>query len=250
MHLIVETRQLLEVVEVEVAGRPLWVRREPRARRWDLEVTRAILDCDEYLLEPLRTAGHVLRTVLDVGAHIGAFTLKVKSWWPEARVIAAEPDPDNAALFRRNTAGLEGVSLYGGAVLGRSGVTEVWLRQAGRANADGNAAASSVTEVLAELCPGAAPPTAVVAAIDVIDLLARHGDPEIDLLKLDCEGAEGEILERLRATGRMRGIGWIRGEWHFLPNLGRIAAALDGTHAFMIQRGEAPWGPFIAHRKP
>ena len=250
MQLIVESRQVLEATEVEVGGGVLWIRGQARAGRWDLEVARSILEGDEYQLEPLKAAGHEVRTVLDIGAHIGAFTLKVKRLWPGARVIAAEADPDNAALFRQNTAALAGISFYAGAVLGRAGVRDAHLRQAGRFNDDANAAASSIAEVLAELGEEFAPPTAVVDAIDVIDLLARHGEPEIDLLKLDCEGAEGEILMRLAAAQRMHRMGWIRGEWHYESNLGRIERALAGTHVYHIERGGTAWGAFVAHRMP
>ena len=250
-RLVVATRLLLDAVAIDVAGYRLWVRAEPRARRWDEEVARAILEGDEYELDPLRAAGHRLRTVLDIGAHIGTFTRKVKRYWPEATVIAAEPDPDSAALLRRNTAGLPGISLYEGAILGRPDVAQVLLRQGGRANTDCNAGGSRVAEIVeplgGEYPP--APPTTVVDAQDVIRLLDLHGNPEIDLLKLDCEGADGEILERLAAADRMRRIGWLRGEWHYLANIPRIEAALAPTHIFNIHRGEAPWGAFIAHRK-
>lgn len=250
-QLVVETRALLDAVAVEIGDYRLWVRAEPRARRWDEEVVRPILEGDEYELEPLRAAGHHPRTVLDVGAHIGAFTLKVKRFWPRAQVIAAEPDPESAALLARNVGALGGVSIYPGALLGRPGARQAHLRQGG-ANDDRNAAASRLPEVIEPLAGDRAvpPATALVEACDVVDLLARHGDPEIDLLKLDCEGAEAEILERLAAADRMRRIGWVRGEWHFLPNLPRLAAALAPTHVFNFHRGDAPWGAFIAHRKP
>jgi FkbM family methyltransferase len=250
-QLVVDTRLLLDTVAIDVAGYRLWVRAEPRARRWDEEIAHDVLEGDEYELDPLRAAGHRLRTVLDIGAHIGTFTRKVKRYWPEATVIAAEPDPDSAALLRRNTAGLPGISIYAGAVLGRPNVHQVLLRQGGRVNTDRNAGGSRVAEVvepLAEDFP-AAPPTTLVEAQDVIRLLDLHGNPEIDLLKLDCEGADGEILERLAAAGRMRRIGWLRGEWHYRANIPRIEAALAPTHIFNIHRGEASWGAFIAHRK-
>jgi FkbM family methyltransferase len=245
LQLIVESRQLLEATRVEIGGVSLWVRADPRARRWDVEVARPILAGDEYELAPLRAAGHALRRVLDVGAHVGAFTLAVKRWWPDAEVIAAEPDPDSAALFRENTAGLAGVAFEEAAVLGREGIGEVFLRQAGRVNHDGNAAASSVAGVTHPLPAEKRPPTTVVRAVSILDLL---GELTLDLLKLDCEGAEGEILEALHAAGRLDRVRWIRGEWHAFENLPRIEAALRDTHTFAVERGEAPWGSFIAHR--
>jgi FkbM family methyltransferase len=252
MQLIVESRLLLEAAAIEIGGATLWLRARQPGRRWDEEVVRPILEGDEYGLAELHAAGHRLRTVLDIGAHVGAFTLRVKHLWPEARVIAAEADPDSAALLAQNTAGLDGVARFAGAVVGRRGVRQVRLRQAGRANGDGNAAASRLEDLGAPPGSGVgAAPTTVVPALDVVELLRRHGDPEIDLLKLDCEGAEGAILERLAAADRLHRVGWIRGEWHFLFNLPRIASALAATHVFHLDRsGPSPWGSFLAHRKP
>lgn len=247
MQLVVASRQILDVVRVRIGEFDLWVRQEARSRHWDMEVARPILDGDEYELEPLRSAGHRLRWVVDVGAHVGSFTLKIKRWWPEARVLAAEPDPDSAALFRENVEGLDGVAFEEAAVLGQPGVAEARLRQAGRANHDGNAAASSVLEVAHPLPPDRRPATTVVRAVSVLDLLERHGLPRIDLLKLDCEGAEAEILEALRDAGWMERVGWIRGEWHGCDALPRLEAALGSTHTAAFQRGEVPWGGFIAH---
>ena len=248
MQLVVASRQLLDVVRVRIGDFDLWVREEERCRHWDVEVARPILAGDEYELEPLRSSGHQLRWVMDVGAHVGSFTLKVKRWWPEARVLAAEPDPDSAALFRQNVEGLDGVAFEEAAVLGRRGIAEARLRQAGRANRDGNAAASSVLEVTHPHPPSRRPATAVVRAVSVLDLLERHGVPRIDLLKLDCEGAEAEILEALRDAGWMERVGWIRGEWHAWESVPRIEEALRATHVGAIQRGEVPWGAFIAHQ--
>lgn len=44
--------------------------------------------------------------------------------------------------------------------------------------------------------------------------LADFGVTEVELLKLDCEGAEYVILHELAGQGRLANVGWIRGEWH------------------------------------
>jgi FkbM family methyltransferase len=250
LQLIVESRTLLDVEQVDVGGVPLWVRATPHGRVCDMAISSAVLDDDEYVLRPLRDGGHALRWVLDVGGHVGSFTRAVKRWWPEAQVIAAEPDPDSAALFRKNTEGLDGVFLTEAALLGRSGVPEVEFRQAGRANRDGNAAASRVVDVVRPLGDAGCWATTIVPAMSVIDLLERHGNPVIDLLKLDCEGAEGEILEALRDAGRLERVRWIRGEWHFPANAVRVAEALRGTHVSHVDTSGSKRGFFIAHRRP
>lgn len=40
--------------------------------------------------------------IIDVGAHVGSFTLLAHAIFPEARVLAIEPDPDNFALLNGN----------------------------------------------------------------------------------------------------------------------------------------------------
>lgn len=48
-----------------------------------------------------------IKTVVDVGAHIGMFSLLARFLHPEARIIAVEPHPDNYATLARNVAGLD-----------------------------------------------------------------------------------------------------------------------------------------------
>jgi len=250
LQLIVESRSLLDIEQVDVGGVPLWVRATPHGRAADIAIASAVLESDEYVLGPLRDAGHPLRWVLDIGGHVGSFTRAVKRWWPEAQVLAAEPDPDSAALFRKNTEGMDGVFLTEAALLGRGDVPEVSFRQGGRANRDGNAAASRVVDVVRPIGDPGCWPTAVVPAMSVVDLLARHGNPVIDLLKLDCEGAEGEILLALRDAGCLKRVRWIRGEWHFPANAERVAEALRDTHEAHIDPGGGYHvGFFIAHQR-
>jgi FkbM family methyltransferase len=248
VRLRVGKSEFLEAEQINVGRFPLWVRKDPRGKHWDVDVTRPILEGDEYELEPLIASNHQLHWVLDIGAHIGSFTLKIKGHWPEAKIIAAEPDPDNAALFRKNTEDLEDVFLHEAAVLGSGRWRRAHLRQAGRANQDHNAAASNVAEAVEPFDADVAPPTVTVDATGIVDLLAKYGAPVIDLLKLDCEGAEGAILEALDAAGLMKRVGWIRGEWHYFENIPRIEAALEKTHTYSFHRGHTPWGAFIAHR--
>jgi FkbM family methyltransferase len=43
--------------------------------------------------------------IVDAGANIGAASLSFEHQFPEARIVAVEPDPQNAALLRRNLEG-------------------------------------------------------------------------------------------------------------------------------------------------
>jgi FkbM family methyltransferase len=53
-------------------------------------------------LEPIVLRGSGPRAVIDLGAHIGVFSLLAARTAHQVRAIAYEPGPDNAALLRRN----------------------------------------------------------------------------------------------------------------------------------------------------
>ena len=120
------------------------------------------------------------QVIVDVGANIGMATLWFKKRWPQAEIIAVEPDPANFALLQRNVGGLPGVRTVQAALTpvdGSIGFETEGLR------------ASSFH--IRDLKPG----EAGVAAISMRTLMERFGLERIDLLKLDIEGAEKEVFE-------------------------------------------------------
>jgi FkbM family methyltransferase len=119
------------------------------------------------------------RVVLDLGAHVGAATLFFRTRFPEARILAVEPDPETFAKLRRNVGGLGGVELLPAAVGGVHGTGRV-------VRAD----LSWATRVV----PGATGGDVVpVRTLD--ELIAQVGGaPERTLVKLDVEGAEWDVL--------------------------------------------------------
>lgn len=57
---------------------------------------------DEYHIQPLRQ--HNVRTIVDVCAHVGSFTVLCHEYWPDARIVAVEPHPDSFALLHATQA--------------------------------------------------------------------------------------------------------------------------------------------------
>jgi len=79
--------------------------------------------------------------------------------------------------------------------------------------------------------------------------VTEFGIEEVDLLKLDCEGAEYLIVSELSALGLMDRIGWIRGEWHSRKDNLLLANLLGQTHVFNIDPNYPhSVGMFVAHR--
>lgn len=123
------------------------------------------------------------RTIIDGGANIGLATLYLKMKYPDAKIVAIEPEPANFDLLVRNTKGLRDV------VCLQNGIWNKSCRLQIIDNGDGNS--SFVTR---ELSDGEAGEN-VVNAITLEDAMKRAGLDDIDLVKLDIEGSEKQVFE-------------------------------------------------------
>ena len=145
-----------------------------------------MLHAQEYAVDLAREP----RSILDLGAHIGASALFFRRRYANARIVAVEANPSLVRLLRKNTRGL-GVEVRHAAVASGGGVArfsqaaESW---AGSTVADGGAAVE-------------------VPAIALDDLLTEG----FDFVKIDVEGAEFEVL---RSSRRLREVHTIVGEIH------------------------------------
>jgi len=122
--------------------------------------------------------------ILDLGGHVGLFGLDAARRWPNARIVALEPDGGNVALYRRAVQRNNlGQTIE---VLARAAYTEpAQLRSAGALG------------VSSYLSAGAGEhPSAFVDAVDVLPLM--H---DADLVKMDIEGGEWAILADPRSAG-------------------------------------------------
>jgi FkbM family methyltransferase len=160
-----------------------------RNRTSDVFVVSELLDGDSYDGLALHAPGDV-RLVLDLGANTGIVTRWLLAHFPEARVIAVEPDPATCAALRRNLAGQE-----------RATVVEAGVGSAsGRATMAGDSGAIGRRVEPAQ--------AGSIEVLTVPDLLARAGvdaAAPIDVLKCDVEGAERDLFADCRTwIGRVR----------------------------------------------
>jgi FkbM family methyltransferase len=122
----------------------------------------------------LETAGRPLR-VVDLGANIGLFGALIRRTYPSAQMVAFEPDPANARLLRRS--------------IEANGGQDRWrLVEACAAPEDGMVPFVSNEDTSSRMEAGADAKT-MVRAVDVFPFLE-----DVDLLKIDIEGAEWPIL--------------------------------------------------------
>jgi FkbM family methyltransferase len=169
----------------------------------DLAIARDLWERDVY---GLRSIAEPPALVVDVGAHIGLFALLAAETWPAARVIACEADPDNAALLRRNVAGRPGIDVVEAAIVGAD-VPLVDLHVVVD-KAGGNSGGGSCVR------PEPGSKRVKVPALSAVRLWQSRGLDRCDLLKLDCEGAEPQILRALAEAGLLPRVRHVTGEWH------------------------------------
>ncbi len=183
----------------------------------DRQVLSGIFARDEYRLDGHPAGGW--DTVLDVGANIGLFSVRVA---PLAkRVLSFEPMPDNFKYLKTNMSGdrLRHVVPIAKAVSGKAGTIDLFVSRNPGAHSMIADAAVGTTKVQVE-------------AITFEQIFAEHKIERCSLLKMDCEGAEYESLSAMPA-GLWPTIDRIHLEYHQGP------AGWDGPRlaAFLRERG-------------
>lgn len=139
------------------------------------------------------------RVIVDVGAHVGAFTLMSALRMPGATIHAFEPHGPTCELLRQNTRAHANVIVHQQAVAPSAGKARLFLSEHG----------SPCSTLLGERV---LKPTGKSVEIETVgpDVIAAL---KPDILKLDCEGLEIACLEGMGADA-YRGIDLIYLEFH------------------------------------
>jgi len=139
--------------------------------------------------------------VIDIGAHVGIFAIYVAKRHPEVSVLAFEPDPVNFSNLLANIAvnGVVNIVAHQLAVT-RDGRPFTLHRPP-----DNSAAAGGY------FTPRDGCAASTVDSITLDEILERNAIRRCKLLKIDCEGAEYEILTSTNVLDRVE---WLSGEFH------------------------------------
>lgn len=140
------------------------------------------------------------RAVIDLGAHIGLATLFFRSRYPDAHILAVEPDPSSYAMLARNVGGLSNVKILNVAAGAENGTATLFKQDSTWASS---------------LHRAEGPRGAVEIETRSLDtMLGDLAEPRVDLLKIDIEGAERAVLTNSSLLGSR--VGMVVGEFHKL----------------------------------
>ena len=155
---------------------------------------------EQWLLRTLRAEG--IRTVLDVGANVGSWSLMAAELLPEASIFALEVVPATAAVLRTQVAGSDRIKCFDLGLAAETGTLSIHYHPEASTHSSFTDYPHRRAGTLVE-CP-------VIRGDEFLD---REGIPTIDLLKLDVEGAEHLALEGLREHLREQRIRFIQFEY-------------------------------------
>ncbi|MDI6725795.1 MAG: FkbM family methyltransferase [Smithellaceae bacterium] len=203
-----------------------------------MEVPRRLLQTfkeifmDECYLKDMGSRLPENSTIIDVGANAGYFSLFALSRFRYARVFSFEPIPANFRLLGRNrdlNPGLPWLCVQK-AVAGQTGELVLAF--------DGGDDFTTSATVMGNY--SGRKDRIRVSAVTIQDILAENGLVRCDLLKMDCEGAEYDILYRCppEVLGRIERIAL---EIHEGPGTDQNIEAIE---AFLRKGG------FITRRRP
>jgi len=195
-----------------------------RLKTSDVGVYKQIFFDDEYALAVRKPPA----VIIDAGANIGFAAVYFATKYPQARVLAIEPEAANFALLQKNVAPYPNVIPIRAALWGANTTIDLmdfgdgpWGFQTRPANP------SDLPRVLAQ-----------VQAFTLDRIMADHGVTFIDVLKIDIEGSEKAVFQN--AAAWIEKIGVIMIELHDQLQAGCSQVFAQATKAFTFrhQRGE------------
>jgi len=157
----------------------------------ELETIREVYDDLVYKPGWFSHKPNSIKTVIDIGALIGSFTLWAHEQWPKAIIHSFEPDPESFELLKKNVATARAqkqVKMYNEAVWKNEKILKLHRFK--------NTSGSNSVVFLERPFVGKHEDSVEVKSQSFSKFLKKIHKP-IDFLKIDCEGSEYDILYSL-----------------------------------------------------
>lgn len=158
------------------------------------------------LLKSIVTADEPV--IFDVGAHFGESVAYLKKLFPKASVYSFEPDPDSFATL--SGVAMDGVSYFNLAISDEDGAAPFYRNRISHTNSLLKVNLNSVDSIAIAKAnakkdtgfPDSFNEEANVATMRLDSFTRKHSIGQIDLLKIDVQGAERRVLLGGEATLR------------------------------------------------
>ena len=127
------------------------------------------------------------RAIVDAGANIGLASIYFSNRFPDARIVAIEPEESNFEVLKRNAAPYDNITPILGALWHENATINLVDPDRGRwgfMTQAQDSAEESFGEIVHE-----------VKAMTVDAIMREQGIDHIDVLKIDIEGAEREVFQ-------------------------------------------------------
>jgi|SRR6185437_4292206 len=121
--------------------------------------------------------------IIDGGANIGLGTLYLRNNYPDALIIAVEPDRSNFEMLVKNTKPYKNIICYNSGLWNKNAKLKIVNKDAGNE--------SFIVSELNDFDPM----DDSIEAITISEIIKRNSITKVDLLKLDIEGSEKKIFE-------------------------------------------------------
>lgn len=205
---------------------------------WSRYTRRGCNHYREYLLDNAKYDNHlqvkklplVPTYVVDIGAHIGTFSVLVKRTFPGSQTICCERCPENIPMLSKNIRGF-------GKVVQAAITYEVDLTLLNSVFPDCVSIGGSIVchpDLLATIDKVRYwADTRPLARKTLENVISENKLERIDLLKLDCEDSELSILRNTTSLDKIR---FIVGEWHGRNQFMDIVSTRFSTWNFRIFR--------------
>jgi len=144
------------------------------------------------------------KVILDIGSNIGASILYFHDRFRDAKIFGFEPHPDTFRILEKNVAHLSGVRVFN---YGLGGIEQRLTVRADNVNFG----AFNTRGDFKDRGHRAASVECEVRRLD--DVLGELGIAHVDLVKIDCEGAEADVFSTL-PDEILNACQWIVGEFH------------------------------------
>jgi FkbM family methyltransferase len=120
------------------------------------------------------------QNIIDCGANIGLATIFFKNRFPDAKIIAIEPEMSNFEMLKLNTSQYENIHCYQNAIYNKK--TKLFIRDIGFGKWGFIVEKESTSKNVIE-----------TKTID--EIISENNIDAIDILKIDIEGSEKELFE-------------------------------------------------------